>query len=87
MVGSISNCYPPSSWSKSLLMADMRCLPGMHIYLFYYIVFSSGGFFLTTMILYLLGMEGCPVFDEQGRLIGVLIRPLVHYMTGAEIQV
>lgn len=59
MVGSISNCYPPSSWSKSLLMADMRCLPGM---------------------------EGCPVFDEQGRLIGVLIRPLVHYMTGAEIQ-
>lgn len=43
--------------------------------------------FLLTMILYLLGMEGCPVFDEQGRLIGVLIRPLVHYMTGAEIQV
>ncbi|XP_038881508.1 glyoxysomal processing protease, glyoxysomal isoform X1 [Benincasa hispida] len=58
-VGSISNCYPPSSWIKSLLMADMRCLPGM---------------------------EGCPVFDEQARLIGVLIRPLVHYMTGAEIQ-
>ncbi|KAE8647693.1 glyoxysomal processing protease, glyoxysomal isoform X3 [Cucumis sativus] len=58
-VGSISNCYPPSSLSKSLLMADMRCLPGM---------------------------EGCPVFDEKARLIGVLIRPLVHYMTGAEIQ-
>lgn len=39
------------------------------------------------MILDLLGMEGCPVFDEHARLIGVLIRPLVHYMTGAEIQV
>ncbi|XP_022925830.1 glyoxysomal processing protease, glyoxysomal isoform X1 [Cucurbita moschata] len=57
-VGSISNCYPPNS-SKSLLIADMRCLPGM---------------------------EGCPVFDEHACLIGVLIRPLVHYMTGAEIQ-
>ncbi|KAK4770785.1 hypothetical protein SAY87_031317 [Trapa incisa] len=26
--GSVSNCYPPSA-SKSLLMADIRCLPGM----------------------------------------------------------
>ena len=68
-------------------MADMRCLPGMFIFLFYCILFSSGGFFLTTMILSLVGMEGCPVFDEKARLIGVLIRPLVHYMTGAEIQV
>lgn len=68
-------------------MADLRCLPGMNIYLLYYILLSSGGFFLTIMILDLLGMEGCPVFDEHARLIGVLIRPLVHYMTGAEIQV
>ncbi|XP_022142191.1 glyoxysomal processing protease, glyoxysomal isoform X2 [Momordica charantia] len=58
-VGSIANSYPPRSWNKSLLMADMRCLPGM---------------------------EGCPVFDEHARIIGVLIRPLMHYMTGAEIQ-
>lgn len=28
-VGSIANSYPPSSSNKSLLMADIRCLPGM----------------------------------------------------------
>ncbi|XP_030480156.1 glyoxysomal processing protease, glyoxysomal isoform X1 [Cannabis sativa] len=28
-VGSIANCYPPRSSSRSLLMADIRCLPGM----------------------------------------------------------
>ncbi|CAL9015522.1 unnamed protein product [Prunus brigantina] len=27
-VGSISNCYPPNSSYSSLLMADIRCLPG-----------------------------------------------------------
>lgn len=27
-MGSIANCYPPDSSSKSLLMADIRCLPG-----------------------------------------------------------
>ncbi|KAJ6396854.1 hypothetical protein OIU77_021810 [Salix suchowensis] len=28
-VGSIANCYPPRSSDISLLMADIRCLPGM----------------------------------------------------------
>ncbi|KAI7755324.1 hypothetical protein M8C21_030170, partial [Ambrosia artemisiifolia] len=28
-VGYVSNCYPPSSSKASLLMADIRCLPGM----------------------------------------------------------
>ncbi|KAK9058005.1 hypothetical protein SSX86_022845 [Deinandra increscens subsp. villosa] len=28
-VGYVSNCYPPSSSKESLLMADIRCLPGM----------------------------------------------------------
>ncbi|GAB2301188.1 hypothetical protein Dimus_035223 [Dionaea muscipula] len=28
-LGSISNCYPPTSSNVSLLMADIRCLPGM----------------------------------------------------------
>ncbi|XP_075523189.1 glyoxysomal processing protease, glyoxysomal [Primulina tabacum] len=28
-IGSVSNTYPSSSFSRSLLMADIRCLPGM----------------------------------------------------------
>ncbi|OVA00367.1 hypothetical protein BVC80_1183g63 [Macleaya cordata] len=28
-VGSVANCYPSSSYNSSLLMADIRCLPGM----------------------------------------------------------
>ncbi|KAH9606548.1 hypothetical protein KSS87_000535 [Heliosperma pusillum] len=28
-VGSVANCYPSASSNKSLLMADIRCLPGM----------------------------------------------------------
>ncbi|GAV86396.1 Trypsin_2 domain-containing protein, partial [Cephalotus follicularis] len=28
-MGSVANCYPPGSSHKSLLMADIRCLPGM----------------------------------------------------------
>ncbi|CAK9181839.1 unnamed protein product [Ilex paraguariensis] len=28
-MGSIANCYPPSSTNRSLLTADIRCLPGM----------------------------------------------------------
>lgn len=28
-VGSLANCYPPSASRRSLLMADIRCLPGM----------------------------------------------------------
>lgn len=27
--GFIANCYPPTSYDKSLLMADIHCLPGM----------------------------------------------------------
>ncbi|KAM7254728.1 hypothetical protein ACFE04_019969 [Oxalis oulophora] len=27
--GSVANCYPPNSADKALLMADIRCLPGM----------------------------------------------------------
>lgn len=32
-VGSVANSYPPCSSSKSLLMADIRCLPGASNYL------------------------------------------------------
>ncbi|OMO65200.1 hypothetical protein COLO4_31438 [Corchorus olitorius] len=28
-VGSVANCYPPKSSDRALLMADIRCLPGM----------------------------------------------------------
>ncbi|XP_031278959.1 glyoxysomal processing protease, glyoxysomal [Pistacia vera] len=28
-MGSVANCYPPGSSTQSLLMADIRCLPGM----------------------------------------------------------
>ncbi|KAH9748762.1 glyoxysomal processing protease [Citrus sinensis] len=28
-MGSVANCYPPRSTTRSLLMADIRCLPGM----------------------------------------------------------
>nr|DAD21000.1 TPA_asm: hypothetical protein HUJ06_022463 [Nelumbo nucifera] len=27
--GSVANCYPPNTYNSSLLMADIRCLPGM----------------------------------------------------------
>ncbi|KAJ6935552.1 peptidase S1 [Populus alba x Populus x berolinensis] len=36
-VGSIANCYPPRSSDISLLMADIRCLPGASISLSYYL--------------------------------------------------
>uniref|UniRef100_A0A803LLK3 Glyoxysomal processing protease, glyoxysomal n=1 Tax=Chenopodium quinoa TaxID=63459 RepID=A0A803LLK3_CHEQI len=58
-VGSISNCYPSTSKDRSLLMADIRCLPGM---------------------------EGGPVFGQNGCLVGILNRPL-RQAGGAEIQV
>ncbi|XP_022715852.1 glyoxysomal processing protease, glyoxysomal [Durio zibethinus] len=28
-VGSVANCYPPKSCDRALLLADIRCLPGM----------------------------------------------------------
>ncbi|KAL1218747.1 Glyoxysomal processing protease, glyoxysomal [Cardamine amara subsp. amara] len=57
--GSIANCYPSGSSQKSLMIADVRCLPGM---------------------------EGAPVFDKNGHLIGILIRPLRQKNSGVEIQ-
>ncbi|ESQ33359.1 hypothetical protein EUTSA_v10006942mg [Eutrema salsugineum] len=57
--GSIANCYPSRSLKKSLMIADVRCLPGM---------------------------EGAPVFDKNGHLIGVLIRPIRQKNSGVEIQ-
>ncbi|KNA05024.1 hypothetical protein SOVF_194200 [Spinacia oleracea] len=58
-VGSVSNCYPSTSVDCSLLMADIRCLPGM---------------------------EGSPIFGQNGCLVGILNRPL-RQAGGAEIQV
>ncbi|XP_057544643.1 glyoxysomal processing protease, glyoxysomal isoform X2 [Amaranthus tricolor] len=58
-VGSVANCYPSTSQERSLLMADIRCLPGM---------------------------EGGPVFGQDGSLVGILNRPL-RQAGGAEIQV
>ncbi|CAN8304032.1 unnamed protein product [Cochlearia groenlandica] len=57
--GSISNCYPSGSAKKSLMIADVRCLPGM---------------------------EGAPVFDKNGHLIGILVRPIRQKNSGVEIQ-
>lgn len=31
-VGSIGNSYPPSSFMRAILMADIRCLPGVNNY-------------------------------------------------------
>uniref|UniRef100_A0A7N0R992 Glyoxysomal processing protease, glyoxysomal n=2 Tax=Kalanchoe fedtschenkoi TaxID=63787 RepID=A0A7N0R992_KALFE len=59
-VGSISNFYPHGSCKKSLLMADIRCLPGM---------------------------EGGPVFNKKGELIGITTRPARQKSSGAEVQV
>ncbi|TYH67145.1 hypothetical protein ES332_D06G168800v1 [Gossypium tomentosum] len=58
-VGSVANCYPPKSSDKALLMADIRCLPGM---------------------------EGGPVFGDQGMLFGILTRPLRQKTSDAEVQ-
>ncbi|KAB2011661.1 hypothetical protein ES319_D09G035300v1 [Gossypium barbadense] len=58
-VGSVANCYPPKSSDKALLMADIRCLPGM---------------------------EGGPVFGDQGMLVGILTRPLRQKTSDAEVQ-
>lgn len=93
-MGSIANCYSPSS----LLMADIRSLPGANnsIYIFF--------FQLRLRIVLLLwltydinikltpnqnlsGTEGGPVFGERAQLIGILIRPLRQKISGAEIQV
>ncbi|VVB10498.1 unnamed protein product [Arabis nemorensis] len=57
--GSIANCYPSGSLNKSLMIADVRCLPGM---------------------------EGAPVFDKDGHLVGILIRPIRQKNSGVEIQ-
>ncbi|CAM6109989.1 unnamed protein product [Calypogeia fissa] len=57
--GIVSNCWPPASKSAALLMADVRCLPGM---------------------------EGGPVLDERGALVGMLTRPLRQRSGGAEVQ-
>ncbi|EOA38805.1 hypothetical protein CARUB_v10011114mg [Capsella rubella] len=57
--GSIANTYPSGPLKKSLMIADIRCLPGM---------------------------EGAPVFDTNGHLIGILTRPLRQKNSGVEIQ-
>ncbi|KAG0554221.1 hypothetical protein KC19_12G074000 [Ceratodon purpureus] len=58
-VGIVSNLWPPTRSPPSLLMADVRCLPGM---------------------------EGGPVFDERGNLVGMLTRPLRQRGGAAEVQ-
>ncbi|CAK9237480.1 unnamed protein product [Sphagnum troendelagicum] len=58
-VGIVSNLWPPTRHPASLLMADLRCLPGM---------------------------EGGPVFDEHGVLVGMLTRPLRQRGGAAEVQ-
>ncbi|KAH7352009.1 hypothetical protein KP509_19G024900 [Ceratopteris richardii] len=59
VVGITSNCWPPAASSTSLLMADLRCLPGM---------------------------EGAPVFNENGAFVGILSSPLRQKGGGAEVQ-
>lgn len=59
VVGITANCWPPVSSQTSLLMADLRCLPGM---------------------------EGAPVFNENGAFVGMLARPLRQRGGGAEVQ-
>lgn len=41
----------------------------------------------SILVQFLSGMEGAPVFDKNGQLIGILIRPLRQKNTGVEIQV
>uniref|UniRef100_A0A0D6QU05 Glyoxysomal processing protease, glyoxysomal n=1 Tax=Araucaria cunninghamii TaxID=56994 RepID=A0A0D6QU05_ARACU len=58
-MGIVANSWPPASSKTSLLMADIRCLPGM---------------------------EGSPIFSDQGSLVGILTRPLRQRGGGAEVQ-
>ena len=58
--GVVSNCWPAEREGDStLLMADMRCLPGM---------------------------EGGPVFNQQGQLVAVTMLPLLSTSFNAEVM-
>lgn len=64
MHGVISNRWPSGregdkSGSRDLLMADMRCLPGM---------------------------EGGPVFNQQGQLVAITLLPLMSNTFNAEVS-
>ncbi len=64
MHGVISNHWPSGregdrSGSRDLLMADMRCLPGM---------------------------EGGPVFNQQGQLVAITLLPLMSNTFNAEVS-
>lgn len=50
----------------------------------YYKLITS---FLTLADVRIPGMEGGPVFDEQGNLVGMLTRPLRQRGGAAEVQV
>lgn len=41
----------------------------------------------SVPVQFLSGMEGAPVFDANGHIIGILIRPLRQKNSGVEIQV
>ena len=64
MHGVISNHWPSGRegdkpGSRDLLMADMRCLPGM---------------------------EGGPVFNQQGQLVAITLLPLMSNTFNAEVS-
>lgn len=86
-MGSIGNSYPPNSSARSLLMADIRCLPGASSKLVNFILESCILLILIALALNLSGMEGSPVFSEQAQFIGLLTRPLRQKISGTEVQV
>lgn len=83
VVGITANCWPPVSSQTSLLMADLRCLPGRFQCMVLMILASKG----ADGLIFQAGMEGAPTFNKDGAFVGMLARPLRQRGGGAEVQV
>ena len=76
-MGSTAN-YPLRSSYRLLLMADIRCLPGLNNQLSFELSILSFSFCSTFDSVFAnlnpSGAEGGPVFDRLAERIGILIR-------------